>query len=186
MKIRVKFYRAEHDGHLIDDVISGYTKIFNWNTEPYSHCGIWWPDADGRFLNEGSDGVGLFFTGFAGVCFSSTMRGDANGTVIRPARDVLTHPERWDYCEIEVPDEKALEAMAWAQVEALNNKGYDKLQILGFFFPWRFGRADQNICTEAVGKFLYQALVLDRIWVWSPRRLSAKLIEKGYKIVPLI
>ena len=175
MKLRVLFYRAERDGHWLDDGISLWTKLFNWKTKPYSHCEIWWPDADGRFVSEIDPSVHL------GVCFTSTMRGTANGTVVRKAYTVLTHPSRWDYCEIEVPDDMAWEAINWACFAAANNQGYDKLQILGFFFPWRFGSADQNICSEAVGKFLYRSGVLNSQKVLSPRRLSRQLETMGYR-----
>ena len=185
MKLRVLFYRAERDGHWLDDGISLWTKLFIWKTKPYSHCEVWWPDAEGRFLNEGSDGVGLFFTGFAGECFTSTMRGKHNGTVIRPAYTVLTHPERWDYCEILVSDNVGEMAKENARLFAENNEGYDLLCILGFFLPWRLRSYDKDICSEVVQKFLCWCRVFSEFKVWSPRRLSAKLIEKGYKIVPL-
>ena len=98
--VRVLFYKAGKDRTIIDNLISGYTGIFNPGTGPYAHTEIWWPDKDGRFLNEGSDGCGLFFTGFAGECYTSSMRDGGVGTIVRPASEVLTHPERWDFAEI--------------------------------------------------------------------------------------
>ena len=201
MKIRVLFYRAERDGHWLDDGISLWTKLFNWKTKPYSHCEIWWPDADGRFETVSdkieasckSDAGGTTYTiempptvKYHGECFTSTMRGKHNGTVIRPAYTVLTHPERWDYCEILVSDNVGEMAKENARLFAENNEGYDLLCILGFFLPWRLRSYDKDICSEVVQKFLCWCRVFSEFKVWSPRRLSTKVIAKGYKIVPLI
>lgn len=168
MKIRVLFYRAERDGHWIDDAISLWTKLWNWRTSPYSHCEVWWPDWDGDFTK--------------GHCFTSTMRGNDNGTVIRPASSVLTHPDRWDYIEMMMDDLKFTEAKNAARLASIANKGYDKLCLLGFFLPWRLRNEKKNICSEAVQKFLKWGGVFPEYKVWSPRRLSAKLINMGYEI----
>ena len=167
MKVRVLFYRAERDGHAIDDAISLWTKLFNWHTPPYSHCEIWWP----------TETYPRHFDWKAGRCFTSTMRGDDNGTVIRPASDVLTHPERWDYIEIDVDPIKLAAAIGLAQLFAKQNKGYDILCLLGFFFPWRLRNKKKDICSEVCQKFLVWCGIFPDYKVWSPRRLSARTVE---------
>ena len=105
-------YKAKwDDGHWIDDAIAIHGRIFNWRFNwktgkfeflPwYSHCEIWVPQ-----FNEARPGIQYeeqWFTGsdvysgpnnYLGTCYTSTMRGDHNGTVSRPASEVLTHPGR--------------------------------------------------------------------------------------------
>ena len=181
MKIRVLFYKAQKDGHVVDDGISLWTKLFNWNTPPYSHVEIWWPDKDGKFTNPY---VGNSATP-VGECFTSTMRGEDNGTVIRPAGEVLTHPKRWDYIEITVAEEDALTAKGLALLAAQANSGYDFFCILGFFLPFRVRSKEKNICSEAVQKFLVWCKVFPKKKIWSPRRLSKQLDKLGYITTPL-
>ena len=176
--IRVLFKKAQRDGHPVDDAISIWTKLFNWRTGPYAHVEVCWPETNGNF--QGVSGQ------FLGDCFTSTMRGDINGTVIRSALDILKHPERWDVCEIPVYDRYLTGAKVQAQIAATLNFGYDIKCIMGFFLPWRIRNKKKNICSEAVQTFLYWCKIFRRKQVWSPRRLSAKLIAKGYKIVPLV
>ena len=183
MKIRVLFYKAAIDGHFLDNAISFWSGLFNWGTKGYSHCEIWWPTGDGFF-----DGIGTL-TGkqyFYGECFTSTMRDEIDGTVIRPAYEVLRNPKRWDVCEMWVDEPHYATAIPYARTQAENNKGYDKLCIASFFFPVRFHNKSKNICSEIVQKFLVVAGILTKPKIWSPRRLSRKLIKKGYKIGPLI
>ena len=180
MKIRELYYRAAKDKHWLDNGISTWTKIFNWGTGPYSHAEIWWPD-EGEFKEHA-----FVDDEYIGECFTSTMRGKDNGTVIRPAREVLKHPERWDYIEREVPDDIAREAIHNARVAARNNQGYDKACIAGFFLPWRIRSKDKDICSEIAQKFLVWIKIFPKYKVWSPRRLSKRSVSKGGVIRPLV
>jgi len=199
MKIRVLFYKAQKDGHMVDDGISLWTKLFNWNTPPYSHVEIWWPDkidgfdkacVPGRATCECSGGtttVTMDYTDteYCGRCFTSTMRGEDNGTVLRSANEVLTHPKRWDYIEITVAEEDALTAKGLARLAAQANSGYDFFCILGFFLPFRVRSKEKNICSEAVQKFLVWCKVFPKKKIWSPRRLSKQLDKLGYTTTSL-
>ena len=123
MKFRLIFYKAKFDGHLLDDAIAQWTRMFNGVFVPlYSHVEVWWPDENGEFTythvnmkyrNPIGDTV------YLGETYTSTMRGDNNGTVIRPASDILKHPERWDYMEFEVDDEIFNMAKANARYRAI-------------------------------------------------------------------
>lgn len=176
MKIRVLFYRAARDGHPLDDAISMWTKLWNWGTEPYSHTEIWWPGKDDEGLVDW----------YAGECFTSTMRPPDKGTVIRDASRVLTHPSRWDFCEINVSADLLHSAMAMAWIYTAGNKGYDFACILGFFLPFRIRNKDKMICSEAVQAFLVWCGIFPDLKVWSPRRLSRKLTKLGLEIKPLV
>lgn len=162
---RVLSYRAERDGHCLDDGISLWTKLFNWKTPPYSHAEIWLLDED--------------------KCFTSTMRGEWNGTVIRPASEVLTHPERWDYFEIQVEVAVYNAAVQKARLAAEANKGYDKPALLSFFFPIRFGSKGKDICSEVTERFLVWCDVFDKETKPSPRRLARNLMRLGYRPIHL-
>lgn len=67
---------------------------------------------------------------FLGTLFTSTMgqvggkNRTGNGTVKRPASQVLKHPERWSYTEHEVTDKMFANGMLYAEWEVKNNKGY--------------------------------------------------------------
>ena len=122
--------------------------------------------------------------------FTSTMRGDNNGTVLRPASDVLKHPDRWYITEIEVPDDLYRIARNWAKIRVACNGGYDKKTIASFFWPWgRFGSADkeQAICSERCYQFLCECGIFrDKTRCPSPRRLCKWMAELKYTTRPLL
>lgn len=181
MKIRVLLYRARFDGHLLDDFISLWTGIFNWGTGPYSHAEIWIPSISGSF----NVGCGFSSGGcpvYEGTCYTSTMRDDVNGVVKRPAAQVLKHPERWDYIEIEVDKTIYDMAVTWMNKTVDSNPGYDIKCILSFFWFRRWHRSRKFICSEFCERVLWRLYIFDRIRCPSPRRLSRWLVQKGYKI----
>ena len=185
-KVRFLFYRAEFDGHPLDDLISLWTWPWNIGTGPYSHCELWLPDnsfdsrKDVFNINEFNNAN---YFGPKGTCYTSTMRGKHNGTVKRPASEVLKHLERLDYIEIGLSEELYRAGKLWMEYEVHNNTGYDKKAILSFLFPWRFHNKYKNICSE----FAHNYAVIVGLFklpfeVVSPRRLSRMLTKAGYKI----
>lgn len=197
MKIRILFYRAERDGHPLDDAINIYTAIFNfpkprlnlkkwwqeiknWWRRCYSHVELWVPDEVHGFelINKA-----------IGYCYTSTMRGDAKGVCKRPASEVLKFPGRWDVCEIEVRGGYT-GMIKVAEDWVINNEGYDFKAIASFFWPWRIHDAKKWICSEFVSYLLSWVLLKQSHWPWntcpSPRRLSRWLTKRGYKITPLL
>ncbi len=178
LKLRVLFYKAKWDGHLLDDAISLWTGIFNWGTGPYSHAEIWIPDDEGEF----EVGVGPDRDWYYGTCYTSTMRGDENGVVKRPAAQVLKHPERWDYIEIGVEDDRIIN---WMDISVENNPGYDIKCIISFFWPWRWHKSSKFICSEFCASALHCAGIGLKGICPSPRRLSRWLVDKGYQIQSL-
>lgn len=195
MKIRALHYRADkNDGHKLDDRIAWWGGVWNPGTEPYSHSEIWIPDypikGNGceenqwtypKFLGPGEDGTGEFGIQYMGKCFTSTMRGEQNGTVIRPASEVLKNPHRWDYTEIEVEDDFANMAIARARTAVRNNQGYDKPAIASFFWPWRFGSKSKDICSEVSKRFCMWCNIVDNCKIESPRRWSRTLTRLGHE-----
>ena len=205
-KVRFVFYRAKLDIinvirrkrklHLVDDGISWWTGIFNWFTPPYSHSEVWtqslyFPshNADEAItVFETSDLPGTHF----GLCYTSTMRGDANGTVKRVAQDVFKNPKRWEFIEFEVTDESFEAAKHWADERVRLNKGYSKRDLLRFAMPlWllkklKLDDPDREICSEhgegwavklwapCMDGFLP---ILYKILIRSPRRLWRDLVE---------
>jgi len=114
------------------------------------------------------------------------MRGDLNGTVIRPASEVLKHPGRWSYMEIEVKDVLYEKAVRWAHCMARDNKGYNKRMIASFFNPFKkriVTDDDMYICSVAVQGWHWVLDMFDDWYIWSPLKLWYKLDEMGYKTV---
>jgi len=189
---RVLFYKSKiGDGHWIDNAISLWTMLFNWGTKNYSHCEIWMTLVDGRFEQVNNKPSEMLARQWLGQCFTATMRDDIDGTVIRPAADILKHPKRWDYCQGKADDELYEKAVRWAKEKVQRNKGYGKKTILRFFMPiWlfralRLEEKDREICSENAEEFLLIVKWICKKMFRSPRRLSRKLIKKGYRITPL-
>ena len=78
MRVRIYQHRAVWgDSHLANYVIVGWTKLFNWNSEPWDHSEIGFERPDGDF-----------------TVYSSTSRGKWNGPRMILESELLTHPER--------------------------------------------------------------------------------------------
>jgi len=176
VKIRVLFYKYKKKP--LNFAIQLWTGLWNWKTPPYSHTEIW---IRGRFEP---------FTDIhtEGDCYTSTMYKNANGVVRRPARDVLKHPDRWDYIEIEISNERYLMLCRFLAKAVRDNKGYDLLTLGKFFLPfakWRRSDPKKFICSEFVQYMLWLIGIFDKQALWSPRRLWKKLNDKGYYTIPL-
>ncbi len=209
-RIRFVFYVAKFEWRnlfikgrkirVVDDGISLWTGLFNWWTPGYSHWSGWIQGEDGKWIyliETVSLGIPTGHYVFLGTCYTSTMRGDDNGTVSRPASTVFTHPERWEYIEFEVTDESFEEAKAWADERVKNNKGYSKRDLLRFAMPlWmlkglKIADPDREICSEhgegwAVRLWTYsRKLNLNWRLLWiirirSPRRLWRDLVRRHH------
>lgn len=185
--MRILFYRARF-GKPLDMLISCWTAIWNWGTKGYSHV-EWWE-------SNISDGFEVAtpeppYKKYTGYCLTSTMRDKYDGVTKRKANFVLRHPDRWDYCEIEIKDKMAdtygSEAVRdfW-DAKLIGNTGYDLWGILGFAWPWaNVGAKEKYYCSEIVGKALVVAGVIKDFQRVSPRRLSRWLKKAGYEIKPL-
>jgi hypothetical protein len=172
----VRLLQYKNTDRWLNWAISSYTGLFNPGTPPYSHAEIWWPGKDDEGLVDW----------YAGECFTSTMRGDLNGTVIRPVYEVLDHPENWDYCQFDnINPIKYQAAIGLARIAAKQNQGYDKPALLSFFFPVRFGSRKADICSETSERFLYHCGILPKATMPSPRRLARKIINSGYSFKSL-
>lgn len=184
MKIRFLFYRAKFEWRnflktrrirLIDDLISWWTWPWNIGTPPYAHVEAWLPDKWQTFFQVDNK--------YSGVCYSSTMRGEANGTRKEFAQVILRNPSRWDYIEVEIEEDLYYAMKAWMDIQVDHNQGYDFKAILSFFWPKRFHNGDKYICSE----FCYCAAVYAGIFslpfkVVSPRRFARMLVRAGHRI----
>jgi len=166
---RVLCYKPKIDGHIVDNLISTWTKLWNLKAPKEltcSHVEIWLPDI-------GCDGTPLFVdlaylssaTGQCGIdicgdCYSSTMGqvGGKNrvGSGVRklPANEALKHPKRWFYFEFEVSDEAYEDMVLAMEYDVANNKGYDTKMIWSFFGFRKAGEKDKYICSEFSFKHL--------------------------------
>jgi len=192
-RIRVIFYKAKFgDGHWIDNLISSWTWLIsskNKKVGPYSHVEIWTPQSTGLFKrSDGSEYDGQSRTiqyKTVGTCWTSTTRGENNGTVSRPANKVISNRERWSFCEIEIKEVDYARMLRWMEREVRANNGYSKRDLLKFFGLGFFADNLKNICSEFSLNALHQALVLREKGVVSPRRLAWKLQKAGYQIKEL-
>jgi len=185
-KIRVLFYRADWDGHLLDDLISSWTWLFNMGTGPYSHAEIWIPGQNSNFKIFSHD-IDTETTNpvYVGTCYTSTMRDEVNGVVKRPAAQVLRNPERWSYIEIEIGKRDYDLMVQEMNIKVAKNPGYDTWCIVSFICcPFRrWFKSPKFICSEFCYWALYAADVFwGKLRCPSPRRLSRWLVDKGYKI----
>ena len=120
------------------------------------------------------------------------MRDGMKGTCLRPASEVLTHPERWDVGVIAtITDGCYKRGMPWIKAEVDGNKGYDKLCIADFFNPLRrwlpLHDKWKQICSEAFQDGLWHLLAPRFIFKYinSPRRIVRILKKRGVKFVPV-
>jgi len=134
------------------------------------------PDEDAGF-EKCYNGVDLLRP--AGRCFSSTTRGDAEGVRIAPTAEVLHHPERWDYIEVDV-DSKRLEVVI-QEAERLARQGlkYDFLALFGFFLPFVVQVVKRWYCSEICDLFKF----LVRIYPFRHKRISPR--RAAYKLAKI-
>jgi len=214
---RKLWYKAKiGDGHILDDGISIWTTFWNavwlaacgigntargrfrlagtrfkeaWQVikHRYSHEETWWPDLAGDF-----ESIDYGEHIWCGECFTSTVRGKINGTVIRPASEVLKNVHRWDCTEITVSDEEFEDAKFWAKIQAFFNVGYSKKMIGSFFVPVRSTYVKdvyvpkQIICSVAGQGFDWKAGLFKRWRKWSPLLHWLHIDRMGYETKPLI
>jgi hypothetical protein len=182
-KVRDIFYTGK--GTFVNQFISGYTGAYPplWNTLDCSHEEIWEADEVFGCFNQIErqlkfDGAGVVSrrapNNYLGRCWTSTMRDDANGTVVRPASQVLKTPDNWCYVEYEVPERDDLsieqerdwifsifdasyisrgtygDGLAYMQHEVDHNLGYAKHDLMKFAPVLRHLISDpkRNICSE--------------------------------------
>ena len=214
-RIRYVFYIAKLEWRnilpgrkirLIDDGISLWTGLFNWFTPGYSHMSVWktiperpfvfWLDGQGKmYCNPPTNPCETDKPVFSGTCYTSTMRGDDNGTVSRPASTVFTHPERWEYIEFEVTDESFEEAKAWADERVAGKHKYSMKDIRRFIMPlWmlkklKWDDPEREICSEhgegwairlLLPLMVRQYPMLMKILIRSPRRLWRDLVRRHH------
>ena len=191
MKLRILFHNPKGE-HGIGKAIVGLTWVYGlfyggWQALKYhfSHVEVWIADENGNFSEPYFiAGEGPRRTRYLGKCFSSTTRGDWNGVRFAPASEVLKHPERWSYIEIEVDDERFEEAIGFASLEV--DKPYDFLAILGFVIPFGVQNKAKWYCSEICSWFI--SLCKGERWQFkriSPRRMAYNWVKAGYKLVPL-
>ena len=167
-------------GHWLNRGILAATFLLNIGTEPVSHCELWEPqhrDGEDEFEVEYIS-KGLFL----GHCWTSTTRDTDNGTVVRPAFEVLNHPERWYYTEHRVRLVDFEVARNCARGRVTRNKGYSWRDLTRFIMPlWLLkltGIADngKEICSEHVAQWLVDMSVLPKNTIPSPRRLCKQTV----------
>jgi len=197
---RVVFYKAKwNDGHRIDNIIDVWTMLVNlpyvtyksklnfkdvWKFIKdfnYSHVEKWAP--------YGTMNRPRSCDWWNGDMSTSTMRDEYNGTVIRPAREVLTHPDRWDAAEFEVRSHVYGEAKAWESKELAGNLGYSKEDLARFAPVVRHFVDDEtrNICSEFVHNYMAMCRIFKNGFRVISPRLLAWLIYKdlGKTIKPV-
>jgi len=204
----IAFYKAKlGDGKWIDDGISLYTTFINgvsllcllrfkmaWKVikNRYSHVEAWWFENKhyemhldyGEDFRDGSETI------YLGEMFTSTMRDDTKGTVIRDANGVLTNPWRWDIMIVHRESAQIKKAKNWARWQESHNLGYNKGTIANFFNPLRPTQKpkenEPHICSVAIQGFCWMADMFRKWRIWSPIKLWWKLTRLGEKTEPLV
>jgi hypothetical protein len=168
--------------------------FFNWiisirSLSKYSHIEIWTPDPILGFSAEYNDYPNPYYmteTHYLGKCWTATMRGKDNGTVVRGASEVLKHPENWDYIEIEVEDWQYNLLIEIMQYSVDNNLGYSTWDILKFVSVIHIPDNKRDICSEFTNNKLVHIEFLKGYGIVLPSTVAKKLTKKGLKIHSLI
>lgn len=187
-EFRVVFFRARwFDGHMIDNIIDIWTMLVNipyvvWH-EKFNLKNVW------KFIKMNYSHVEIQTPGkhthvqprpidwWNGDMWTSTMRDEYDGTVVRPAREVLKDKSRWDYATFSVVGSDYYRALEWAEYQVAHNLGYSKKGI-GKFFPvvrYFINDPERNICSEFTHNFMMMAYVFGlggEFKVISPRKLA--------------
>ena len=176
-EIRAAYYKSKlFDGHILDNLISGYTWFFNPLTPNVSHEEKWFPDKHGNFIVNGK---------IVGRCFSSTMRGDAKGCRWDRAAKILRNPKRWLIKKQWVSDNEYHNMIVEANQMVANNKGYNIKGILVGFFTLkpRHGTVGKYYCSQACAWLEFYAKVTKK-WVIriSPRRSYKRHSGKSWML----
>ena len=187
-KFRILYYI--YLGHWLNRGIAAATWPANMNTEPVSHAELWEPDEGGVFGGIVDVGYADYVPVrcFVGQCWTSTTRkvkgdpDDIAGTKVRPASQVLTHPERWFYTEHEVEKSVFGKARSRAFVRVQRNKSYAYSELLRYVMPfWLFKRTPfydpaREKCSPHVEQWLFDMEMLRDIRLRSPRRLCKHVV----------
>lgn len=171
-KLRVIFYLTPWKPKL-KYWLNWLISVRTWSK--YSHVELQTPD----------DGIGVGGTiqdyWDAGTCWTSTLRGKDNGTVSRPASEVLDHPENWHYIEFEIEEDRYDTVIEIMKMAVENNKGYSTWDCLKFISPIHFPDNDRYICSEFVIWILFWAGLSTKTGIVSPQRVHDILTEQGLK-----
>lgn len=184
--------------------------VWDFIKRAYSHTEIWKPDKKGMFItppeNLATKPLIKWFKSnvFTGTCYTSTMGQVRNknappedGTVKRPANQVLKNPERWDYVEVDLEDKDFDRLIYWMDLEVENNLGYGKRDTLKFFGLGFLADKLRNICSEfdhngavvaMIKAFIAPRLVKGSLWppvtfnVW-PMPTQITYLSKFFEVV---
>jgi len=180
MVLRSLYHKPEGE-RLIGKVIVGWTwllavirldfKSLKYN---YSHEELWIPDENGWFDTGQVRREGIWQTNVSGQCFSSTTRGDSKGVRFAPAREVLHHPERWDYIEFEVPDEEYIRLVTWMRCQV--DRKYDFAGVVGFVIPVIPQARNKWYCSEICCAIKRRLGIMEHQKIISPRRSALLMV----------
>ena len=170
------------DGHVIDNLIDIGTWLPNLGTPGVTHCSLWEPDEYLHFTEFPTHSAGYY----VGQCWTSTTRDDANGTVVRPAARVLTHPWRWLYTEHTIECVKFEHAKANAQAKVDYNVehdvGYAYRNLFRYVMPlWMLNGIKLvdpkgEICSQHIEAWEVDMEILHERLIRSPRRLLKHVV----------
>ena len=117
------------------------------------------------------------------VCYTSTMRDEDNGTVVRDSGIVLRHPAHWDYIEFEISQMQYNVLIWWLDQKVAANKGYSRWDIMKFISPIHIQDVLRDICSEIVNNGCVVIMVIDGFGIPSPAKVAVKFVKKGHKII---
>lgn len=191
VKYRDLWYIAKYgDGSIIDDLIRIATKIPNPNALQTTHFELWEPEPLYK-KPQLTEYVGMGFrhgNKYLGQCWTSTTRGKVKGgfiggTCVRPASEVLKHPERWLYTEWEVDIHYFECGKHNARNRVLRNKGYAWRNLARYGMPlwlFRFLRMEDKLretCSQHGEHWKIDMALLQSDKIRSPRRLWTDTVK---------
>lgn len=118
-----------------------------------------------------------------GLCYTSTMRDEDNGTVVRDSAIVLRHIKHWHCIEIEVGEMQHKMLFWWLQQKVDANKGYSTRDILKFISPVHFPDNLRDICSELINNGCVIIGLIFGFGIVSPAKVAKKLVKQGHVII---
>jgi hypothetical protein len=177
-KVRFLFYLSGENDKLLSKAIALWSGFWNKKTIPTSHEELEFCNRAPAEIKSLIKTVSAEIPQQNGLCFSSASRGDFIGVRFAPSVEILKHPEKWKYIEVEVEDQT--EQKMFESAKSIVGRPYDYIAIFGFCLPWHIQDDHRWYCSECVNWVAYKGGLLNKIYRWSPLASVNLMLKKGF------
>jgi hypothetical protein len=178
-KIRFHFYLSGEYDKFLSRAIAWWSGIWNKKTIPTSHEELEFCSRTPAEIESSAKTTPAEVLHQSGLCFSSASRGGFIGVRFAPSCEILKHPERWAFIEVDIDDE--IEQKMFDSACSIVGRPYDYLAILGFCLPIHLQDQHRWFCSECVNWVAFKAGLLDKAYRWSPLATVNLMLKKKFK-----